>query len=63
MALLSSLFPMTLINHYRLFSLELHNDDKFLTNIVVTSTSVANGFSRIIWGFFNINESYNGSNY
>ena len=50
MAILSSLFPMMIINYYKLLSLDLHNDDKFIANIVVTSSSIANGFARVAWG-------------
>ena len=51
MALLSSLFPMMIINNYKIFSLDYHNDDKYLTNVVVTASSIANGLARIVWGF------------
>ena len=51
MAFLSSLFPMMIINNYKLFSLDLHNDDKFITVTVVSATSIANGFARVAWGF------------
>lgn len=51
MAMLSSLFPMMIINYYKLLSLDLHNDDKFIANIVVTCSSIANGLARVTWGF------------
>ena len=50
MALLSSLFPMMIISNYKIFSIDLHNDDKYLTNIVVTAASLSNGFARVAWG-------------
>ena len=43
---------MMIINNYKLIGLDLFNDDKFITMIVITAASIASGTARIIWGYF-----------
>ena len=43
---------MMIINNYKQIGLDLFNDDKFITMVVVTAAAIASGIARIIWGYF-----------
>ena len=52
---------MMIINNYKLIGLNLFNDDKFITMVVVTAAAIASGIARIIWGYFYDKTGYNRS--